>query len=787
MSGYPRPLPPGARVEGLQVEEVLDQDALGALYLVQDIELGGRFLLHEYLPAGRVERGAENEVQALAEAVETHPSRVDAFLARARALATLEGPAFARVVRAFRAHGTACSLSPHVPSRRLEQALGPGGTWPAERVRRLAGQLADALEELHGAGQLHLGLDPGSVRIDRDGAPLLISLGLPHAAAADAPYRPPELGVSSAARGAYTDLYGLSATLFRCLAGYPPPAAAERQGALAQGLADPLEAALAGLPEGISGGLGEALAHGLELEPAARPRDVAHWRRALTALDWRRPAGEATPAPSRREWLAPLLLGAVLTAMAVAALWLWLGDAPGPGPAGAHPPLATTPAPPPERGRWEATLRADTLLAYRGFLEDHPGSVYAEAARSQLLILDHRAWEELAAEGSREAYADYLEQFPDGAHAPEALERIDEIDRELARAERERAERERRELAAWETAAAQRTVAAMDAYLAAWPGGTHADEARRIRGELITAAEDQRAWEAAVGLNTRAALQAYIDAFPRGRHVAAALETIDHLTLRPGKRFRDCPECPVMTVVPAGSFLQGAPAGGAARSDERPQRTVTLPAPFAIGVFEVSMAQWDACAQAGGCMARPPDNGWGRDARPVMMVSWDEVQAYLQWLGERTGQAYRLPSESEWEYAARAGQEGDWLGGGPGTVCEYGNVAGAETDFRWRHEACEDGHAIGTREAGAYRANAFGLFDVIGNVAEWTADCMNLSYLDAPVDGSAWGRGVCSSHVTRGGSWFSGPRDIRLPARFALRNGDRNDFTGFRVVRSVEN
>jgi formylglycine-generating enzyme required for sulfatase activity len=168
------------------------------------------------------------------------------------------------------------------------------------------------------------------------------------------------------------------------------------------------------------------------------------------------------------------------------------------------------------------------------------------------------------------------------------------------------------------------------------------------------------------------------------------------------------------------------------------------------------------------------------------MVSWNDAQEFTSWLSQRTGQAYSLPSESQWEYVARAGEEGDWIGGDMTRVCDFANIAGAESGFRWQHENCADPAAIETLPVGSLKANAFGVHDVVGNVAEWTLDCMNLSYLDAPADGSAWGRGICNSRMTRGGSWFTGSRDVRLPARFNLKNGDRNDFTGFRVVRRVE-
>lgn len=242
-----------------------------------------------------------------------------------------------------------------------------------------------------------------------------------------------------------------------------------------------------------------------------------------------------------------------------------------------------------------------------------------------------------------------------------------------------------------------------------------------------------------------------------------------------------------MMVIPAGSFWQGSDEDAPlALKKETPRRMVTLAEPFAISVFEITFEQWDRCVADGGCSNRPGDNGWGRAKRPVIMVSWNDAQEYVAWLSQESGQSYSLPSESQWEYAARAGEESDWPEGDPARVCQFANVAGGESGFRWQHADCADGVAIETLPVGSLRPNAFGLYDTIGNVSEWTLDCMNLSYLDAPADGSAWSRGICSSRMTRGGSWFTGTREIRLPARFNLKNGDRNDFTGFRVVRKID-
>ena len=508
-----------------------------------------------------------------------------------------------------------------------------------------------------------------------------------------------------------------------------------------------------------------------------------------------------TYAKERKEWLPTVLLVIFVLAMSAIGIFLLTGKSPQLGRESGVTSTTTdggeraTPAETAtvereassvERQRWEAALDADTLLGYRRFIEDFPQSIYRQQAEIQLAILDEKAWQAMALENNIPAYEHYLEMFPNGIHQAEAMQRIDVIKQIEARIERIRIERERREKLAWDIASNKRTIEAFDQYIQQWPSGAHIEEARRIRRLLQDQSDDDKAFQTALNLNSKEAFQAYIDAFPRGVNVTAALQHIDDLTLRPGKSFRDCPDCPLMMVVPAAAYWQGSSDDSElALGIEKPRRLVTIDRPFAVGVHEVTMAEWDQCFREQGCTSQPGDNGWGRADRPVIMVSWNDAQEYVHWLSEKTGETYRLPSESEWEYFARAGQEGDWQGGDPLLVCQFANIAGAETGFRWQHAQCGDTLALGTTPVGSYRANAFGLHDTTGNVSEWTADCMNLSYLDAPVDGSAWGRGICSSHMTRGGSWITGSKEIRLPARFNLKNGDRNDFTGFRVVRDI--
>ena len=363
--------------------------------------------------------------------------------------------------------------------------------------------------------------------------------------------------------------------------------------------------------------------------------------------------------------------------------------------------------------------------------------------------------------------------------------RLEVLDRTAAEEKRQQGVRAQEDNLAWNEARMQRSIAALDKYIAEFPDGQHLSEAHAMRRQLSDAANDSSAFVAARKLNTRKSYQAYIDAFPRGQHVTEALTAIDGLAPRPGKRFRDCDECPDLVVLASGSFWQGAEEDSkAALANEKPLRKVVLAKPFAIGIHEVTMAQWQACVVAGSCQP-VNDNGWGGGSRPVIMVSWNDAQGYLEWLSKKTGHRYRLPSESEWEYAARAGDTTEWPDDNPAGVCTMANLAGAETGFRWAHTACADAWALETAPVGNLLSNMFGLHDALGNVAEWTLDCMSLSYADAPADGSANSRGLCNSRVTRGGSWFSGARESRLSARFNLKAGDRNDFTGFRVVREL--
>jgi len=254
--------------------------------------------------------------------------------------------------------------------------------------------------------------------------------------------------------------------------------------------------------------------------------------------------------------------------------------------------------------------------------------------------------------------------------------------------------------------------------------------------------------------------------------------------LRPGDSFRECaPEhdkdyCPEMVVASAGSFMMGSPPSETGGYDfERPQHHVNIAMPFAVSKLELTFDEWDTCVGYGDCPQGIPDSGFGRGQRPAINVSWDDAQTYVNWLSRITGKAYRLLSESEYEYAARAGTQWAYpwgddvkLKGKPMANC-------ASCGSQWDNKQ--------TAPVGSFPANRFGLYDMVGNVWEWTQDCWNESYQGAPADGSPWTSGDCSRRVVRGGSWGGDPGILRSAYRVRGTTDYRDYALGFRVARTL--
>jgi len=204
----------------------------------------------------------------------------------------------------------------------------------------------------------------------------------------------------------------------------------------------------------------------------------------------------------------------------------------------------------------------------------------------------------------------------------------------------------------------------------------------------------------------------------------------------------------------------------------------------------VTLEEWHACVRAGGCDGHEPhDEGWGRDRRPVIDVSWDDAWAYVDWLTERTGEEYRLLSEAEWEYLARAGTEtARYWGKSAQQQCQHANgydaTARAADSSERSSVGCRDRQAR-TAPVGSYWSNAFRLHDVLGNVFEWVDDCWNESHEGVLMDGSPRYTGDCSRHVVRGGAWYGRPHTLRSAFRYSNPAGFRGIDDGFRLARNV--
>ena len=233
-------------------------------------------------------------------------------------------------------------------------------------------------------------------------------------------------------------------------------------------------------------------------------------------------------------------------------------------------------------------------------------------------------------------------------------------------------------------------------------------------------------------------------------------------------RLRSGGEGPAMVVLPTGRFRMGSPAGEAGRfSDEGPVHTVTISRRIAMGQYPVTFEDYDRYAENWGFLKalfgkKPNDMGWGRGRRPVINVNWNDAKAYAAWLSEQTGKRYRLPSESEWEYAARAGTE---------TAYSWGDEIGVNRANGLNSHSEWSGKKMSP--VGSFERNAFGLYDMHGNVFEWVEDCWHDNYEGAPSDGSAW---------TSGGDI---PRSLRSAYRFRLAPSVRSYFFGFRLVQDL--
>ncbi len=801
-------LPRGTVLRDYTIERVLGHGGFGIVYRARHNELGNRVAIKEYLPVELALREGASVHPRSAACRADYEDGLRRFLEEARALVGFHDHASIVSCRDFfRANGTAYLVMEYEEGLPLSELLArreaAGRPFTEADLLAVMVPLLEGLARVHEAGALHRDIKPSNVLVRRsDERPVLIDFGAAKQMAAErskslAPYTEGYAALEQVGEGElgpWTDLYAAGAVMWRMVAGgkrpWEPPnpvKVEKRANAALRGGADPMPPARELGAGRFSPGALNAIDRCLQLNEKERVRDC---RELLGLLRGAGPVGEAvaaasTPAPQARRGRLPrgvltvagVVLAAVLAWLAPA-VWTESGETEERAafrveaePAGASVELLNGGEPyragmrlaP---GRYEVEVSApgyktrreevehgelgtwlrialEKTEAERTVLEaaaDSPGGAPREPRRTALARAELQ-WEDVRETRDAEAARTYIEEYGGIEGAGVWVKLAESL---LAELDREALEREAR--TAWERIQDTESEARLQEYIAQWERVAEAaefvDEAREGLGDLERIRKEKE------------------DVERKARELK-----------RSGRRFQDCAECPQMVTIPAGSFLMGSPQNEEGRyHNEGPAHRVTIAEPFAVSTYEVTFVEWDACAADGGCDGyRPDDWGWGRGNRPVINVSWEDAQAYVRWLRRKTGKEYRLLSEAEWEYAARAG-----------TTTRY-----SLGDYLSPREANYDETAGKTQPAGSYAPNGFGLYDMHGNVTEWVQDCWNNNYAGAPTDGRAWESGGCADRVLRGGFWYLNSRYLRSADRSRNAAWFRNYGFGFRVARTL--
>ncbi|MGE0574521.1 MAG: SUMF1/EgtB/PvdO family nonheme iron enzyme [Reyranella sp.] len=780
----------GARVGRYQIVSVLGQGAFGITYRARDTHLDRDVAIKEYLPALLAVRHEGVSVLPRSTQVSEdffHGRRQ--FLDEAKTIARLaHAPAVVRVFDFLEANGTGYAVMQLLEGESLASRLRREPRLPQSAIERMLYPLLDGLEQIHATGFLHRDIKPENIIVGPDDAPTLIDFGASRFAVADRTqlftaiftpaYAAPEQ-FTSERQGPFTDIYGLAATFYACIAGEPPPGAAKRMmGSNA-------------MPSARSIGAGKyapnllfAIDVALRLKAEDRPQTIADWRPVFATGTWHdevyeeatvvlaptRSALPAARAPSKGRWRNVLPWALVAgVAVIVAGAGYWALD--------------------------RFAFRAEQQAAEAAARQE------ANAEAQQRAVASARQQAEIEARQKAEAEAGQ-------AAAADARQKAEA-------AARQKAEAEARQKAAVEAKQKADADARQKAEAEARQKAT-ADARQRAETEVRQKAEAEARQKVELEAKQKAELEAKQKAELETQQLTRLVSL--SATRRPVIS-RDCPQCPEMVSIPVGSFVMGAAPGEEDREriPERwrngaaPLRSVRVSQPFSLGRYEVTRAQYAAFVAAtsrptgASCETYGADGKWSdrqglswrnpgfeqTDSDPVVCVSWDDAKAYATWLSRETGKRYRLPSEAEWEYSARASTiTARYWGNDRTPTCYFANVADRTGVQALRAVFNPDAafpcfdNFVHTAPVGRFQANPFGLHDMLGNVWEWVEDCRNPSYEKAPWTQDAWTTGQCGSRVRRGGGWTSTHVFVRSAARSWESAKKRAATIGFRMART---
>ena len=459
---------------------------------------------------------------------------------------------------------------------------------------------------------------------------------------------------------------------------------------------------------------------------------------------------------------------------------------------------------------FESARRLDTLLAYRLYLQRCPSCGYEKEARDGIASLENQEKAAIARQEIQAKIGQIKADFEKSAQALEKEGRGDQGDDALSRLEALAAlapedsfvAAGRRRLALGWAALAQGSLDRGNlADARNWLKKAELAQPKQLELARLSQALEQAetkeqtqrmdadAFAVARRANSRRAYWTYLEKCAPGcghrSEAEAALARLAPANPVMRDRLNDGSQGPELVVVPAGGFLMGSPPYEKGRYNDEASRPVRIEKPFAIGKYELMFQEYDRYATATGRPV-PGDQGWGRGRRPVVNVAWRDAVAYAEWLSKQTGSRYRLPTEAEWEYAARAGVAASrYWGDNPDQGCAFANAAdldGKQVFVGWTVMKCRDGQ-IYTAPVGSYRDNDFGLHDMLGNVLEWTCSLYDKE-VPAPVQ-RCQEPAEDRQFVVRGGSWNDEPRNVRLADRHRSRPDFQDYFLGFRLVRDL--
>jgi formylglycine-generating enzyme required for sulfatase activity len=575
-------------------------------------------------------------------------------------------------------------------------------------------------------------------------------------------------------------------------------------------------------PPGLTDDAWRVLRQGLAYPSELCPTDAGKFLDDLAAVQG--PASGIGPdrGPARKRrwaWVAGLVLAATLGSYWLAARLGWMPGSEQPAGAdvreGTRPGQSGQESPTPPAGgvtvsiqeaereadlrAFEAAKRVDTLVAYRLYLQRCPRCAYGQEAHAAARRLESQdKIDKLKADF--ETLTSALEREGREDQGDEALSRLNALaaqtpDDPLIAAGRRRlvlawAAQARASLNGPDLPQARKWLKKIEAVQPEFPElAALTQTLARTEAAQSTGQQDAEAFAAARRANTRTAYWTYLGrcatACGHRAEAEAALARLTPANPVVRDRLNDGSQGPEMVVIPAGSFLMGSPPREKGRYEDEPLHSVRIEKPFAIGKYEVMFHEYDRFAAATGRLS-PNDQGWGRGRRPVITVNWRDAAAYAEWLSQQTGHRYRLPTESEWEYATRAGTTTSrYWGDDPDQGCAYANAAdldGKQVFVGWTVMKCRDGF-IYTAPAGSYRSNDFGLHDMAGNVLEWTCSLYDKS---SPTPAQRCEEPAADRpFVVRGGSWNDEPRNVRSAERHRNQPDFQDYSLGFRLVREL--